>query len=82
MSKAKARPCDLAWIRSVVEQCKAAGVSIFMKQLGSRSFDSADKSGPQEAYGPDGFIGLRLRDRKGGDPEEWPADLRVREFPR
>lgn len=22
-----------------------------------------------------------LRDRKGGDPEEWPADLRVREFP-
>ncbi len=24
---------------------------------------------------------LRLRDRKGGDPSEWPADLRVREFP-
>lgn len=20
-------------------------------------------------------------DRKGGDPEEWPADLRVRQFP-
>jgi protein gp37 len=26
-------------------------------------------------------IRLRLRDKKGGDPEEWPADLRVREFP-
>lgn len=24
---------------------------------------------------------VRLRDRKGGDPEEWPEDLRVREFP-
>lgn len=24
---------------------------------------------------------VRLLDRKGGDPKEWPADLRVREFP-
>ena len=23
----------------------------------------------------------RLRDRKGGDPAEWPEDLRVREWP-
>jgi len=23
-----------------------------------------------------------LRSRKGGDPSEWPEDLRVREFPR
>jgi hypothetical protein len=23
----------------------------------------------------------RLRDRKGGDPSEWPEDLRVREMP-
>jgi protein gp37 len=25
---------------------------------------------------------VKLRDKKGGDPEEWPADLRVREFPK
>lgn len=25
---------------------------------------------------------IRLRDSKGGDPDEWPEDLRVREFPR
>lgn len=25
---------------------------------------------------------VRLLDRKGGDPSEWPEDLRVREFPR
>jgi len=24
---------------------------------------------------------IRLRDKKGGNPEEWPEDLRVREFP-
>jgi hypothetical protein len=27
-------------------------------------------------------IHMRLRDRKGGDPSEWPEDLRVREFTR
>jgi len=26
-------------------------------------------------------VRVRLRDRKGGDPSEWPEDLRVREFP-
>lgn len=24
---------------------------------------------------------LRLKDRKGADPAEWPADLRIQEFP-
>jgi hypothetical protein len=24
---------------------------------------------------------INLRDRKGGDPSEWPGDLKVREFP-
>jgi protein gp37 len=32
----KARPCDIDWLRSFVEQCKAAGVSCFVKQLGAR----------------------------------------------
>ncbi len=27
-----ARPCDLAWIRGIVGQCKAAGVPVFVKQ--------------------------------------------------
>lgn len=56
----KARPCDIAWVRSIVSQCRAAGVPVFVKQLGSR-------------HG--------LNDPKGGDPLEWPVDLRVREFP-
>ena len=45
--------------------------------------------GEQAEHNPDGYVAeyqgapirLRLNDRKGGDPSEWPADLRVREFP-
>ena len=65
-----ARPCNLAWIRSIVEQCKAAGVSVFVKQLGANVFDPASSNNPKN-----------LKDKKGGDISEWPEDLRVREFP-
>lgn len=34
-SGAQARPCDIDWIRSIIEQCKAANVPCFVKQLGS-----------------------------------------------
>jgi len=69
-----ARPCDVAWIRSIVAQCKAAAVPVFVKQLGSNS---------QEQFGGSGALRQRLKaqSRKGGDPAEWPEDLRVREFP-
>ncbi len=77
-----ARPCDLAWIRSVVEQCKAAGMSAFVKQLGANL--RWDPDGEQWWKGPhthsDGSP--RLAHRKGGDINEFPEDLRVREFPR
>jgi protein gp37 len=62
-----AKPCDLAWLRSLRDQCRRSGVPFFLKQLGSN---------PQ---GPDGR--LRLRDGHGGDWGEWPDDLRVREMP-
>lgn len=32
----KARPFDIAWARDIVRQCKAAGVPVFVKQLGSQ----------------------------------------------
>jgi len=51
----------------VVADCQAAGAPVFVKQLGSNSIDYDRR--------------LKLKHRKGGDPEEWPADLRVRELP-
>ena len=84
-----ARPCDLAWIRSVVAQCRAAGVRAFVKQLGARPF-FANLSEEMRAcvrridfrsVPPSGGY-LILRDRAGADPSEWPGDLRVREWPR
>jgi len=86
-----ARPCEVEWIRSVVRQCKAAEVPVFVKQLGSRvsetNFDTEDWN--EETGGPgvclidgtDGYLRPVLRDKKGGDVSEFPEDLRIREFP-
>jgi protein gp37 len=62
----KARSCDLAWVRSVVRECRETRVPCFVKQLGARPFEG---------------VALRLRDPKGGDIEEFPNDLKVRQFP-
>ncbi len=67
-----ARPCDVENIRSIVGQCRDAGVPCFVKQLGSYPRQNA----PGRINIP-----MSLNDSKGGDPAEWPADLRVREFP-
>jgi protein gp37 len=66
-----ARPFHIEWARAIVTQCQAAHVPVFVKQLG------ADPRDPHWDMG--GMV--TLRDRKGGDPSEWPEDLRVREFP-
>jgi protein gp37 len=70
-SGSDARPFDIARARKIVAECRAAGVPVFVKQLGVAPYDSA----------PTMPVNVPVRDRKGGDPEEWPADLRVREFP-
>lgn len=83
-----ARPCDVAWVRSVIRQCKAADVACFVKQLGSfvidRDSTAAHTCRESECW-PEGTRqdGQRilLKDSNGGDPAEWPADLRVRLFP-
>ncbi len=89
-----ARTCDVAWIRSIVEQCRASGVAVFVKQLGARprmgvedvpdaayrDLD-ANGAGAMEIDEAARSGGVRLRDRKGGDMAEFPEDLRVREWP-
>lgn len=70
----KARPFFTRWARSVIQQCKAAGVACFVKQLGSNPFDG---------YLSFEFMPLELTDPKGGDMTEWPDnDLRVRDWPK
>lgn len=69
-SGSNARPCYVESIRSVIRQCKkAAGTACFVKQVGANPFMGVKGFGPS------------IRDPKGGAPEEWPNDLRVREFP-
>lgn len=62
-----ARPFDLDWARNTVAQGEAAGVPIFVKQMGSV---------PMDHGGP-----VVFRARKGGDPWEWPGELRRRQWP-
>jgi protein gp37 len=67
-----ARPFDLAWARRIVAQCRADRRPCFVKQLGSRPFDSSD---------PMRLVAATMKHPKGEDPNEWDEDLRVREFP-
>jgi protein gp37 len=105
-----ARPCNVAWLRDIVRQCRAVAVPVYVKQLGSQTRERCCQNAP-EIIGPllsrqtreagdegvcvsyeadeqalpcndSGVCCAMLIDRKGGDPAEWPDDLRVREWPR
>jgi protein gp37 len=81
-----ARPFDVQWARQTIAQCRAAGVPVFVKQLSRHPFDSEahwiSRGGPVVIPVLSGWtIREALRDHKGGDIEEFPADLRVRDFP-
>ena len=71
----KSRTCNVEWMRSLVRQGRSAGVPVFVKQLGARPVFRM----PPDNAEPMGEI--TCLDPKGGDPAEWPEDLRVREQP-
>lgn len=73
-SGSRARPMDLAWMRDIIQQCHAAGVPVFVKQLGSNCREPSPNGDP-------GLIHWVTHDRKGGRMDEWPDVLRVREYP-
>lgn len=53
-----ARPCDVAWVRSIVEQCKPAGVACWVERLGSDIRDRNDAGfdgEPDDAWGDPGY---------------------------
>ena len=88
-----ARPFDLAWARSIVQQCKDAGVPVFVKQVGASPVVVCPSCVGRGSDDPtaDDYCGnclgchrqsvISIGHQKGGDPSEWPGDLRVREFP-
>jgi protein gp37 len=71
-SGSKARPFNVAWARSIIKQCKDAGVACFVKQLGAK---------PIIAETAETTISVVMKDSHGGDMAEWSEDLRVREMP-
>lgn len=81
-----ARPFDLVWARSLIWQCQDAGIACFVKQVGRAPYDSRHRwisRGGRVVVPVDSEWTSRdpLHDIKGGDPAEWPEDLRVRQFP-
>jgi protein gp37 len=88
-----ARPCHLSWIRALVKECQDSYfVKPFVKQLGSNSVQDLSAVIPEADMScePEDIAAwehgrhnspLHLKDSKGGDPSEWPGDLRIREFP-
>ncbi len=72
-----ARACNVEWLRSLRDQCFLADVPVFIKQLGSNAWidpSELERLRAEPGYKP-------LQEAKGGDIEEWPADLRIREIP-
>ena len=81
-----ARPLQLDWMRSFRDQCHAARTPFFLKQLGRWPIATKDEGYPwaqlhDDVGVPIGEWGLDGKSRKGGDPTEWPQDLRIREYP-
>lgn len=83
-----ARPFDVAWARGVLKECAPTPCRVFVKQLGANVecidvVDAADyfPGDVRLSAAPRPNARVHLKNRKGGTPEEWPADLRVREFP-
>lgn len=58
------RPCELVWIKNIIEECLLQGVPVFVKQLGTHLSKQ-----------------LGLKDRHGGNIDEWHSFLQIREFP-
>ena len=68
-SGSNARPCDLAWIRSIRDQCRAAGVKLYVKQLGAAAVEVVK---PIRQLGTDGALAeLGDRDRLASIPKGW-----------
>ncbi len=62
-----ARPFDLAWADDLIAQCADHGTAYFLKQLGANPVANGQR--------------LDLKDGHGGDPDQWPDRLKLRQVP-
>jgi protein gp37 len=83
-----ARRYDVSWGRFLQTQCRQAEVAYFRKQMGAYVYDDHTTSAcsfPPEMCWPEGtktdYHRIMLKDSKGGKMEEWPPDMRCRQFP-
>jgi protein gp37 len=78
--------CRTSGVPCFVKQLGAKSVSLCSScRDGARGFcklyGAERRRDGFEGHGQDGLQQIFLKDRKGGDMDEWPEDLRVREFP-
>lgn len=59
------RECKIEWIESLVLQCQALNIPVFIKQMGTHLSKQ-----------------LKMKDRHGGDINEFPEHLQLRQFPK
>lgn len=82
-----AERCDIDWIRKIHIQCIAAKVPLLVKQLGANLQDCAGRypsdrwPWPQRFTRPYEMERIKLKHSHGGDWNEWPADIRIRQLP-
>lgn len=81
------RGFDLAWPRSIRDQCRELGAAFFLKQAGATPYDSAipvdvelDPIAASAVARSSNRVHLADR-QAGADPSEWPVDLQIQEFP-
>ena len=60
------------------EALSSGGGAVLCEAAGAYPKDHCVAGTPIEHTG----LRFPLKDKKGGDPSEWPTDLRVREFPK
>jgi len=80
----KARRSNVSWFREILQDCRDNEVAPYVKQLG-RYCQTDNPSDVPDHWthkpSPTHTACIPLRDKKGGNWDEWPQDLRVREFP-
>lgn len=67
INTATCRPFDPEWMREPMEQAKESGIAVFVKQMGT-IYANAHRD--------------TIKEKKGGDPSEWPEWMQKQEFPK